>query len=185
MKQRMTGTVAYFYELRKQWQCWNTLMVIKSLKCHSLKIKHLCYTKIRKLYQSHLLAIAFCRHFCQQSAKKVNACPGQEKIGKMGSSLAGNFVIWNWKNKEIHKENHLTLEGNLPCWRKILLSLNGNRFFQACACANPPFIATYAANLMCYLNKTHSLALKTHLLYKKIIVFQKLQVNWKIKKYEF
>ena len=56
-----------------------------------------------------------------------------KKTGKTGSSLPGNFVIGRGKNREIHKGNHPILEGNLPCWREILPSLQGNKHFcQAC-----------------------------------------------------
>ena len=43
-------------------------------------------------------------------------------------------MIWREKIKKYIKGNPLTLEGNLPCWREILPSLEGNKhFFQACA----------------------------------------------------
>ena len=51
--------------------------------------------------------------------------PGLEKTGKTGSSLQGNFVIWRKKNREIHKGNPPTLEGNLPCWKQIFAQLAG------------------------------------------------------------
>ena len=50
----------------------------------------------------------------------------------MGSSLQGNFVIWREKIKKYIREakgNLSTLEGNLPCWREILHSLQGNKTF--------------------------------------------------------
>ena len=46
-----------------------------------------------------------------------------------GKLLAGKFCDLEEKNKEIHKGNHPTLEGNLPCWREILPSLQGNKHF--------------------------------------------------------
>ena len=58
--------------------------------------------------------------------------PGKNR--QNGKPLAGKFCDLEEKNKEIHKGNPPTLEGNLPCWREILPSLQGNKhFFQACA----------------------------------------------------
>ena len=57
----------------------------------------------------------------------------RRKNWQNGKFLAGKFCDLEGKNKEIHKGNHPTLEGNLPCWREILPSLQGNKhFFQAC-----------------------------------------------------
>ena len=48
-------------------------------------------------------------------------------------ACAEKFCDLEEKNKEIHKGNPPTMEGNLPCWREILHSLQGNKdFFQAC-----------------------------------------------------
>ena len=57
--------------------------------------------------------------------------PGKNRQNK--KLLAGKFCDLG-KNKEIHKGNPPILEGNLPCWREILPSLQGNKhFFQAWA----------------------------------------------------
>ena len=55
-----------------------------------------------------------------------------------GKLLAGKSCDWERKNKEIHKVNHPTLEGNLPFWREIFPSLQGNKhFFQAWIVGRP------------------------------------------------
>ena len=60
----------------------------------------------------------------------VDRCGKNRQNGKL---LAGKFCNLEGKNKEINKGNHPTLEGNLPCWREIFPSLQGNKhFFQAC-----------------------------------------------------
>ena len=57
--------------------------------------------------------------------------PGKNR--QNGKLLAGEFCDLEGKNKEIHKGNPPTLEGNLPCWREILPSLQANKhFFQVC-----------------------------------------------------
>ena len=49
----------------------------------------------------------------------------------MGNSLQ-EICDLEGNSKEIHKGNPPTLEGNLPCWREILHSLQENKdFFQA------------------------------------------------------
>ena len=54
--------------------------------------------------------------------------PGKNR--QNGKLLAGKFCELEGKNKEIHKGNPSTLEGNLPCWREILPRLQGNIFFS-------------------------------------------------------
>ena len=54
--------------------------------------------------------------------------PGKNR--QNGKLLAGKFCELEGKNKEIHKGNPSTLEENLPCWREILPSLQGNIFFS-------------------------------------------------------
>ena len=44
--------------------------------------------------------------------------------------LAGKFCDLERKHKEIHKGNPSTLEGNLPCRREILPSLQGKNIFS-------------------------------------------------------
>ena len=57
---------------------------------------------------------------------------GLEKNRQNGKLLAEKFCDLEGKIKEIHAGNPPTLEGNLPCWREILHSLQGNKdFFQA------------------------------------------------------
>ena len=59
---------------------------------------------------------------------------GLEKNRQHGKLLAGKFCDLEGKIKKhiSFKVNPLTLEGNLPCWRDTLHSLQGNKnFFQA------------------------------------------------------
>ena len=76
-----------------------------------------------------------CNHKCllQQIEKPWT---GLEKTGKTGSSLQGNFVIWRGK-KEIRKGNPPSLEGNLPCCREILPSLQGIKHFSRLGHGHP------------------------------------------------
>ena len=43
--------------------------------------------------------------------------PGKNR--QNGKLLAGKSCDLEGKNKEIHKGNHPTLEGNLPCWIEV------------------------------------------------------------------
>ena len=54
--------------------------------------------------------------------------PGKNR--QNGKLLAGKFCELEGKNREIHKGNPSTLEGNLPSWREILPNLQGNNFFS-------------------------------------------------------
>ena len=69
-------------------------------------------------------------HERQISSNYINwVYPGLEKNRQNGKLLARKFGDLEGKNKEIHKGNHPTLEGNLPCWRESLPSLQGNKHF--------------------------------------------------------
>ena len=79
------------------------------------------------------------------SLSYFDICPSCSQAWKKWQNrklLARKFCDLEGKNKEIHKGNHPTLEGNLPCWREILPSLQGNKHFSRPGCSIPHTVWT-------------------------------------------